>query len=1009
DCNTNTWTGGWSFTYNVTKTLTTRINSNPLSIDSDGDGMSDRVEKELHQADPAAYPFHPGVFNVSPLAFYAISSDLDNYVATGASLVYTATLRNNFTTGDRRAQGSIVRTSPGSLGNLNQTGNYTIFPAQEATFVDSFTTSGGSQATAITNKIAAEFLTLEQQATGAPTYQVEVPFPITIDADKPTSSLTTGNYVRAGGFRIIGGTAQDPTSPIQQVEVRIDGQSDWTVAEGAGGWAYSWEVPDSDGPRTIQTRATDVVGHVEEPANSVQVIVDGTPPQPTTTQTGNAIVPARRNAAGQWVIMLSGTVADPNSGGAPGSGVASVEVNVEPRSSGWRSATLDGSGQWQIEYPLSNSKGDNTFAVGATGQYDISVRAADKVNNQSAADAYLTYPLRVDTTPPVATLDSLGRVTTDAAAVTVEQTLVITRNLVLTGTASDPGLFAAGVQGVEIAFTPAELLDTLDAPSLLLFLNEPVGVTSYANAAPGGANAECNGDRCPRNDEPGIYGGAVQFDGSNDVITATVALPEANLTVSLWFNTTNPNGGLFAATAGALGSAGADRALYLVNGNLCAFVQGVQTDEICTAGRAYHDGQWHQAVLVLDDAAPFRLYVDGKLGAAAGLVTSSTLATQSGITVGFARDRNGANRFLNGRIDEVEVYNAPLSVAAVAALYRRWQPVTLAASGPGVSATTWSYQIPDGLEGLYQIDLRAGDVNGNRNDELRGLWKQWRGLIDTTAPRITLNAFYSGADATAQTTYQVTVEDYTLSETGYSGPCSLQPADYHYDESPFWVQVSNGLKRLNRFTSSCTVNGFPVRGEEVRYASVTACDSAGRCTQARENRDVLYWSTTQNATGVSAIRRANLNGGYQREELLDGLPRITGLAIDNDRGHLYWLARDTATTGRVRRSDLDGQNVTTIPLNPPPALSQVTFPATFDLVVNPQGGKLYWSEEGQIKWANLDGSGVATLFTLPAGPDPRPDRIGGMVVDSANGRIYFGAIDLVTNSGDALAATSDSQ
>jgi uncharacterized repeat protein (TIGR01451 family) len=1009
NCGSGVWEGGWIFTYGDGRT--TRVTSNPLTFDSDGDGMSDQTERRLHQLDPVLYGFHPLVKNASPVGIEQRISDRDAVVQPGDSLVYTATVYNNLTQ-PLYATGNLVTTFPGGFGGQTQTDPFTLFKGGRQPFVTTLTAGGGSQHVVIQSDLTAQLLASAQSVPGpVPEFVLGEGKRLTIDDDLPTSSLTSGSHVQAGGFRIIGGLAGDPTSYIQRVDVQVAGQTGWETATGAEAWAYTWDVPSSEGRYTVQSRAVDAVGHEQNPVAAAEVIVDGTPPVPTANQSSNPILPAKRDAQLRWTIALDGSVSDPASGGAPGSGVAKVEVRLEPQSSGWVEATLDGAGNWTVNYPLSGYDANNGRLPDATGQYTVQVRATDRVQNQTAAANYLTYQVRVDTTPPVATLESLGRVTTGAETVSLDQTLFITRNLVLTGTATDPGLFAAGVQGVEIAFTPAELLDTLDTPSLLLFLNEPVGVTSYANAAPGGANAECHGDRCPRNDETGIYGGAVQFDGSNDVITATLDLPEANLTVSLWFNTTNPNGGLFAATAqgtgGALGSAGADRALYLVNGNLCAHVQGVQADEICTAGVSYSDGQWHQAVLVLDDAAPFRLYVDGALGAAAGLVTSSTFAGQSGIAVGFARDRNGANRFLNGRIDEVEVYNAPLSAVAVAALYRRWQPVTLAT--PGATTTTWSYQIPDGLEGLYQIDLRAGDVNGNRNDELRGLWKQWRGLIDTTAPRITLNAFYSGADATAQTTYQITVEDYTLTETGYSGPCSLQPADYHYDGSPFWQQVSNGLKRLNRFTSSCTVNGFPVRGEEVRYASVSACDSAGRCTQASEDRDVLYWSTTQNATGVSALRRANLNGGYQREELLDGRPRITGLALDNGRGHLYWLERDTATTGRVRRSDLDGQNVTTIPLNPPPALSQVTFPATFDLVVNPQGGKLYWSEEAQIKWANLDGSGVATLFTLPAGPDPQPDRIGGMEVDSANGRIYFGAIDLVTNSGDALAATSDSQ
>jgi len=358
-------------------------------------------------------------------------------------------------------------------------------------------------------------------------------------------------------------------------------------------------------------------------------------------------------------------------------------------------------GNWAIAYPLSPFDADNNRINDATGQYTVTVRATDKVENRTAAASYLVYQVRVDTTPPTAVMVSYGdQVTTNGDNVTIVATPFITRNVVLTGTANDPGAFASGVQGLEIAFTPVELLDTLEAASTLYYLNEPQGISSYEDATGQGNNGGCTGNRCPVNDVLGIYGSAVQFDGADDVITATVDISETNATVSLWFNTTAPNGGLFAATTGNIGST-ADRALYLTIGNVCAFVQGVQADEICSAGQNFSAGQWHQAVLVLAPGVPFQLYIDGELGAAAGLVSASTLTAQSGLALGYARTRGGSDSYLNGRIDEVEIYPAGFNATAVAALYRRWQPVTLA--NPGAITTNWSYQLPANLEGLFQI------------------------------------------------------------------------------------------------------------------------------------------------------------------------------------------------------------------------------------------------------------------------------------------------------------------
>ncbi len=999
DCATGTWSGGWLFTYNTAPAKTLRINSNPTSADSDQDGMSDLVEKQLHEANPSLYPFRPDVANPNPVGVVGTLADDDRVVKPGDSLLYTSTVLNNLEV-SLWADGRLASTFPSGSAASPRNDSFLVGPQAAQPFATRLNISGGSQQNAqiVHNLIARLLASQVATSTGGVGIDFTQNFGFTIDNDLPTSQLTSGQYVQAGGFRTIGGTASDPTSYVQAVDVSIVGQTGFERASGSGAWAYTWQVPAGDRRLEIQSRAIDAVGFVQNPPASTVVLVDATPPTLNSGQPGNPILPAKRDADFRWTIALNGTVSDPAVVGNPGSGAKEVEVLVEPRATGWQKATLNGGG-WSIAYPLSPFDANNNRTNEATGQYTITVRALDNVENRTAEANYLVYQVRVDTTPPTASMISYGdQVTTNGNSVTVAATSFITRSVLLTGTATDPGTFASGVQALEIAFTPAELLDTLESATSLYYLNEPQGLPVYENGAGSGNNGLCSGSRCPANDVTGIYGSAVQFDGVDDVITATANISETDLTVSLWFNTGTPNGGLFAATTGNIGDA-ADRSLYLINGNLCAFVQGSQSDEICTAGQNYSNNQWHQAVLVLATGSPFRLYVDGQLGATAGVVSASTLTNQTGLALGYGRTRAGGNSYLNGKVDEVEIYPAGLNTAAVAALYRRWQPVTLA--NPGAVNTTWSYQLPNDLEGLYQIDIRSQDVTGNRNDEQRSRWRQWRGLIDTAAPRVSLLATFSGVGATEQTTYNITAQDFQLTSDSYSAICPLQADDYVYDPAS---QVGGGSPRITAFNVSCTVNGFAPSS-----ASATVCDAYGRCTTASESRDVLYWSTTQNGPGISGIRRANLNGGFQREELFNNLPRISGLDIDNVRLQLYWLERDTATTGRIRRSDLNGANATTLPITPAPAVSEITFPATFDLVVNSAGGKLYWSEENKIKWANLDGSGAATLFTLPTGADPQPDRIGSMVVDSTNGKIYFNAIDLEANNGDFFAGTQDSQ
>lgn len=90
------------------------------------------------------------------------------------------------------------------------------------------------------------------------------------------------------------------------------------------------------------------------------------------------------------------------------------------------------------------------------------------------------------------------------------------------------------------------------------------------------------------------------------------------------------------------------------------------------------------------------------------------------------------------------------------------------------------------------------------------------------------------------------------------------------------------------------------------------------------------------------------------------------------QGQLYWVSG-----GELHRSDLDGSNTE--------VLLTITGTSVWDVVVEPVGGKLYWSGEsnGVIQRSNLDGSGVETLVdTGPTG------SIRGIDVDAAAGKIF---------------------
>ncbi|MGD8585865.1 MAG: hypothetical protein PVJ75_10985, partial [Chloroflexota bacterium] len=121
DCATNEWSGGWLFTYTLAADApdgqdhSLRIFSDPLKPDEDQDGFNDRVEKLIHQADPANFPFHPKVYNDSPGGLYPAISELDGVLSPGQSLAYTLTVRNNFPD-PYWVYGGVTVTVPAELG-----------------------------------------------------------------------------------------------------------------------------------------------------------------------------------------------------------------------------------------------------------------------------------------------------------------------------------------------------------------------------------------------------------------------------------------------------------------------------------------------------------------------------------------------------------------------------------------------------------------------------------------------------------------------------------------------------------------------------------------------------------------------------------------------------------------------------------------------------------------------------------------------------------------------------
>jgi hypothetical protein len=274
---------------------------------------------------------------------------------------------------------------------------------------------------------------------------------LTVDTDPPTASisgLTDGQYLLDNTVHTIGGEASDPTSGVARVEISIN-DGPWETVSGSNAWAYNLNVAAIS--YRIKVRAVDNVGNAGNASPTIVIFPDASAPNLLTINglPTAARLPTRTPAPGgppQWVTALGGDAAD------YGSGLASdaVEVQLQGQAAavgnGWQKATLNVDDRvWTLNY---------AFAAGLqdpTGAYTVSVRAVDKLGNQTPDNA-VTGILRLDATGPAAALNIV-----DATRIVISDTLTLSGVITDTG----PSGHSAGVDKLEVAFLSVEQIATL--------------------------------------------------------------------------------------------------------------------------------------------------------------------------------------------------------------------------------------------------------------------------------------------------------------------------------------------------------------------------------------------------------------------------------------------------------------------------------------------------------------------------------------------------------------------
>ena len=111
----------------------------------------------------------------------------------------------------------------------------------------------------------------------------------------------------------------------------------------------------------------------------------------------------------------------------------------------------------------------------------------------------------------------------------------------------------------------------------------------------------------------------------------------------------------------------------------------------------------------------------------------------------------------------------------------------------------------------------------------------------------------------------------------------------------------------------------------------------------------LYW-TEQTGKTSGKVQRANLDGSnVQLVKELTSAPR--GMTLDAVNRKLYL----TNTWGKLQRMNLDGSNFQ------PNFITGLASPG--QVAVDGIGGKLYWTEKGKLRRADLNGENIQDVIT----------------------------------------------
>jgi len=408
--------------------------------------------------------------------------------------------------------------------------------------------------------------------------------------------------------------------------------------------------------------------------------------------------------------------------------------------------------------------------------------------------------------------------------------------------------------------------------------------------------------------QPGS-GKAISFDGVNDVIQVPNVAND-DFTYELWIKTSqvgaNAGSQAFAGTgilSGDVGSATTgDFIPMALNGNLISFGTG-DPDQTITAATPINDNKWHHVAVTRDKNTLIKkIYIDG-VESASGSCSSLSYNLNPFIYIGadFVD-----NVFFEGQLDEIRVWNIPLTQSQIRD--RMCRKIT---NSDALFANLVAYYNHDETVGIITYDR-----TGNTND----------GSFINNPTRVTSGAAigdasnhdYVNSTKTASIAHP-SGESYTVTSTS-GNPDGIHV--YRVDEKPNTLAGAVGVGGNNKYFGVFQVNGTsPVYTAVYNYDGnpfVGTLNEAQVRLQKRNDNATMVWSPLSNTPDVVA-NTITVTGesteyilGKQGDPLPLKLISFTGTK-QNSNALLQWTTSNEVNLSHfeIQRSD-NGQVFTTI-------------------------------------------------------------------------------------------------